>query len=167
MFEIFDFGKKSTISKDKFNNEDIINIIGFYTNFGLDKRGNPSKNYIFQSSTSVLDCAIEIEKYIKSLHLKDLSPKLQINNLIENLGYVPATNKPEDKMILIISSVTPITGKNGNVWQYRVGATSLGSGKSARSTLPCAANARKAQPMRVMITTLSRVTPASSALASA
>ena len=132
MFEIFDFGKKSTISKDKFNNEDIINIIGFYTNFGLDKRGNPSKNYIFQSSTSVLDCAIEIEKYIKSLHLKDLSPKLQINNLIENLGYVPATNKPEDKMILIISSVTPITGKNGNVWQYRVGATSLGSGKSAR-----------------------------------
>lgn len=132
MFEIFDFGKKTTISKDKFNNEQIINIIGSYTNFGLDKKGNPSKNYIFSSNESVLNCAIEIEKFIKSLNLKELPVKVQINNLIENLGYVPATGNTEDKMTLIISSVSPIMNKNGNIWQYRINATSLGSGKSAR-----------------------------------
>lgn len=132
MFDIFDYGNKTNINKDKFNNEKIIDIINPYTNFGLDKKGRPSKNFVFRSTEDVVSCANNIERFIKSLGLKDLSPKLHIANYMETLGYIPATGKPEDRMTLIALDCTPILSKSGNPWQYRLNAQSLGSGKIAR-----------------------------------
>lgn len=135
MFEIFNFGNKINISKDKITKQEVIDIISPFANFGLDKKGKQSKNWQFQTTENVIECARQIEIWLKSLKLKDISQRVQISNYQECLGYVPATNNPEDKMVLIISDVAPVTTKNGKIWQYRIGASSLGSGKSARLSL--------------------------------
>lgn len=132
MFDLFDCGNKLGVSKDKFQNADVINILNSYTNNGLDKNGKELKTYRFSSLDDVIKCANEIEQFIKSLHLKDLNPKLTISNYVDILGYVPATGLNEDRMTLVVSDCNPILSNTGKIWQYRTTVQSLGSGKSAR-----------------------------------
>ena len=135
MFELFKRGQAKSIKKEDIKNQDIANIIGKYTNFGLDKNGRPSASYSFKSEDSVKECMLEIEQAIMNMKIGDVSPKVKIQNYVEYLGYIPSTGEEKDRKTLIIESVSPITGKNGNIWQYRVGTRSLGSGKQSRLSL--------------------------------
>lgn len=132
MFKLLGEGKKMSIPKDSITNDKVKEIVGRYTNFGLDSKGRPSNSYKFPKIDSVVECMHELEKFVKDMHLTEIAPKLKIANYIEVLGYVPPTEKADDRMVLIITEITPIKSKNGNIWQYRVNAQSLGSGKSAR-----------------------------------
>lgn len=135
MFDMFDGGKIKSISKDKIKDENVAKIIGSHTNFGLDKNGRPSASYIFRSNESTKECMIELEEYIKNLHLQDLPTLTKIQNYIEYLGYIPATGNPEDRKTLVVLEIFPLVSKNGNIWKYRVNTQSLGSGKVARLSL--------------------------------
>lgn len=132
MFKLLGGGKKMSIPKSDITNEQVKQIVNRYTNFGLDAKGRPSQSYKFTSGDSLIECMQELETFIKGLHLTELAPKLKIANYMEILGYVPPTNSPDDRTVLIITEITPIKGRNGQVWQYRVNAQSLGSGKTAR-----------------------------------
>ena len=131
MFKLIS-AKKSGLPKTEVKDERISEIIGRWTNFGLDARGRPSNSYKFPSMEAIRSCMRELESFIKSLHLPEIAPKVKIANYLDILGYVPATNKAEDRFVLIILDITPIHSKNGNIWQYRVNTQSLGSGKTAR-----------------------------------
>ena len=55
---------------------------------------------------------------------------------MEILGYADVvTNKEEDRRRLLITDVNAMSDTSGNVWSYRVGTRSLGSGKTARLTV--------------------------------
>lgn len=132
MFDTLGAGTKLKIKKDSINNEVVANIIGKYCNFGLDSKGRPTAYYQFNCRDKIIECMCEIEDYIKSLKLNDIPIKVKLANYMDCLGYIPATGKTDDRMTLMILDATPITGKNGKIWQYRISAQSLGSGKTAR-----------------------------------
>lgn len=76
----------------------------------------------------------EIEKYILSLGLADLDYRNKAQNQTDVLGYADlTTGKEEDRRKLVVEDVEAIKDKKtGNVWCYRVGTRSIGSGKTAR-----------------------------------
>lgn len=76
----------------------------------------------------------EIERYILSLGLADLDYRNKAQNQTDVLGYADlTTGKEEDRRKLVVEDVEAIKDKKtGNVWCYRVGTRSIGSGKTAR-----------------------------------
>ena len=60
--------------------------------------------------------------------------KERIKYSMDVLGYADvATGKEEDRRRLLITDVTPVG--QGEIWAYRLGTKSLGTGKTARLTL--------------------------------
>ena len=125
MFELFGSMVKTRIKRETVNNEIIKSIIEKYTNI-------TNTYYKFDDTEKVKLCMLEIEQYIKSLKLSDINYKIKVQNYIDCLGYAPATGKSTDRLILIVTDINPINGRNGQLWQYRLSAQSLGSGKTAR-----------------------------------
>lgn len=76
----------------------------------------------------------------------DYTIEEKVEQNLEVLGYVDiATNREEDRRRLIVTDVVAL-GKD-NVWAYRVGTKSLGSGKAARLTVK--ANVYKTKPVQM------------------
>ena len=119
-------------TEDISKNQSVYDIVCDHTYSMADKRGNALKYRTFEDHNEQMKCMRSIEEYLQSLNLKDIPQNVKIQNYKEYLGYVPATGKVEDRKTLIINDVTPITSKSGGVWQYRINAQSLGSGRVAR-----------------------------------
>ena len=79
----------------------------------------------------------QCEDIIKSKGIEDLPFKVRIQNQEEILGTVDlTTDKEEDRRLIIVSEVYPLTSKDSKKpWGYALYTQSLGSGKKARLTL--------------------------------
>ena len=110
--------------------KNILEQIGSSTN----KDGTESKSY--KINDLAFDCLYAFEKYINEHPLPPISMRERIKNSMDILGYADVvTNKEEDRRRLLITDVTGLSGNNGNIWAYRIGTKSLGSGKTARLTV--------------------------------
>jgi DNA polymerase III alpha subunit len=80
----------------------------------------------------------EMEQYILSIEYDDLDFRNKMANQMEILGYVDlTTGREEDRRKLLIEDVQPMKDKKtGKPWCYRVDTRSIGSGKSARLSIP-------------------------------
>ena len=80
----------------------------------------------------------EMEQYILSVGYDDLDFRNKMANQMEVLGYVDlTTGREEDRRKLLIEDVQPMKDKKtGKPWCYRVDTRSIGSGKSARLSIP-------------------------------
>lgn len=88
----------------------------------------------------VMRFLMEVEDQIKSLHLKDLSMKLKMQNQLDLLGYIDlTTGKQEDRRKLLILKVIPLNNKGtGEPWGYAVFTRSIGTGNCSRLTVRAA-----------------------------
>lgn len=100
---------------------------------GKNANGTDSASY---KLNDCLECLFQYEKCILSDEVKDFDIKTKMQQCQEILGYINViTNKEEDRRRLLITDCNAVNGKNGNVWAYRVGTKSLGTGKTARLTV--------------------------------
>lgn len=77
------------------------------------------------------------EHFIRAQNIPDASYKVKMQNQLDILGYVDlTTRRPEDRRKLIITDCTPQRSKtSGEIWSYRIGTKSIGTGKTARLTV--------------------------------
>lgn len=128
MFDFFAQGTAKSIKKEKINSEILENIISRYAT-DKKKDGSEAKSYTITDIDGILT---EVETYIKSLNLNDLSFKLKCANQNEILGYIDlTTNREEDRQKLVVSKVVPVKNKTtGEQFAYMLVTKSIGSGKN-------------------------------------
>jgi DNA polymerase-3 subunit alpha len=82
--------------------------------------------------TSIIDIMAEIEDYIKSKNLPELSVRETVQTQQEYLGYIDfVTGSVEDRRKLLIVDIEPIKMKNGKFWARRLKTHSIGTGKNS------------------------------------
>lgn len=142
VFDLFKQGDSKTINRDKLTPNTLEIIKDYITN--VNAKGKELKTYTIKDMTGML---YALEKHIRGLKLPDLSMRVRVANSLECLGYIGIqTGIPEDRKKLVITDVKAMTSKKNNeVWGYRVGTQSLGTGKSARLTVR--ANVFKKRPI--------------------
>jgi DNA polymerase III alpha subunit len=128
MFDFFAQGTAKSIKKEKIKSEILENIISRHAT-DKKKDGSEAKSYTITDIDSILN---EVEAYIKSLNLDDLSFKLKCANHNEILGYIDlTTNREEDRQKLVVSKVIPVKNKTtGEQFAYMLVTKSIGSGKN-------------------------------------
>ena len=128
MFDFFAQGTAKSIKKEKIKSEILENIISRHAT-DKKKDGSEAKSYTITDIDSILN---EVETYIKSLNLDDLSFKLKCANHNEILGYIDlTTNREEDRQKLVVSKVVPVKNKTtGEQFAYMLVTKSIGSGKN-------------------------------------
>ena len=130
-WELFKQGEAKQIRKDTINSPVIKSILEKHCS-ATNKDGKQSQSYKVGEKAKF--CLYELEKYIKQHPMKPPKMKERINYSMDVLGYADvATGKEEDRRRLLITDVTPV-GKD-EIWAYRLGTKSLGTGKTARLTL--------------------------------
>lgn len=132
-WEFMKQGNAKLVKKDKIDSPVIKEI--FEKNCSATKKdGGDSSSYRIDGRA--MQCLYEYEQYIKQNSLKEPSMRQRIQWSNEILGYTDvATGKECDRKRLVITDVTTLNDTNGNIWSYRVGTRSLGSGKTARLTI--------------------------------
>lgn len=99
-----------------------------------NKDGSESSAY--KMGDAAMSCLHDLEKYIQAHPMPAPTMKEHIAYSTEILGYADVvTGKETDRKRLLITDVTPMADRSGNLWSYRVGTRSLGSGKAARVTI--------------------------------
>ena len=132
-WELLKQGNAKTIKKDKLIGNRFETVIASMCSC-KNKDGSDSATYKLEDKA--LKCLYEYEKYIKEHPIPAPSMKERIDWSMTVLGYADVvTNKEEDRRRLLITDKTPIHDQAGNVWSYRIGTKSLGSGKTARLTV--------------------------------
>lgn len=140
-WDLFNQGTSKIVRKDKELPNELRTIIE--KNSTSDEN---AKSYKIDGKT--LDCLYEYEKFILLHQTEDFDVKTKMKQCQEILGYINVTtNKEEDRRRLLITDCTAVNGNNGNIWAYRIGTRSLGSGKTARLTVK--ADIYKSQPIKV------------------
>lgn len=125
MAEQFKFGEIKTMKKEKLEGSYALDIVKKYAT-DTGKTGKLLKNYTILDCKSILR---ECEEYIKSLNIEDIDLRNKIINQQEYLGYISATEKPEDRPILFIKKVQPLKRKkDGKQFGYGILTQSIGSG---------------------------------------
>lgn len=127
-FDFFQQGKAKSIKKDKLT-PDVEEIVAKYaTDRGV--KGNELKTWTITDMDGLLR---EGEERIKTLNLPDLPMKVRIQNSLDLLGRIDVqTNKPEDRCLLTVLDIWPLTDrKTGNPWAFRLSVQSIGTGKTA------------------------------------
>lgn len=135
LWELLKQGGVKSIRKDKITSIPIERIL---TNrcSTKNKDGSNSTAYKMVNEQTAMLCLYDFEQYIKQHPLKTPTIKERIQYSMEILGYTDViTNREEDRRRLLITDVNPLSGTNGEVWSYRIGTRSLGSGKTARLTV--------------------------------
>lgn len=132
-WELFKHGDAKLIKKDKVESPVLKYILNLYC--GAPKKdGTESPSYKLEDKA--LFCLYEFETYLQDSPSKPATMKERIQYSMEILGYADVvTNKEEDRRRLLITDVNPLSDASGNVWSYRIGTRSLGSGKTARLTV--------------------------------
>lgn len=142
-FDYLKQGEAKQINKEKLAGNIIEPIIRLHCS-DKKKDGMPGKNYIIYSGKIALEhmvamdsLLIAIEEYIRSLHLKDVTYKQQMEYQEEILGYIDlTTGKPDDIRKLFITDVFPLKSKkNGHIWSYIIESKSIGTGKASNLTV--------------------------------
>lgn len=132
-WELFKHGDAKLIKKDKVESPILKYILNKYC--GAPKKdGTESPSYKLEDKA--LFCLYEYETYLQDSPSQPATMKERIQYSMEILGYADVvTNKEEDRRRLLITDVNAMSDTSGNVWSYRVGTRSLGSGKTARLTV--------------------------------
>ena len=135
IYDVFNFFKQGTaskVSRDKIST-DIEKILKKYASC-IGKNGNELKSYAITDMDGLLE---EFESTIRAQNLPDLDLRVKIQNSLDCLGYIDiSTDKPEDRRKLIVLESTPCYSKdNNNIWCYRLGTRSLGTGNESRLTV--------------------------------
>lgn len=146
----WDFLKQGTaksISKEKLVPEFETMLAKHATDKGV--KDEPLKSYKITDMDGLLH---DIEEYVYSLHLEELTYRVKAANQNEILGYVDmTTQKEEDRRKLYLLDVRPLIGKwnAGKPWKYVFHCKSVGSGKvSQLSVTPYLYNSAVAPAMK-------------------
>lgn len=128
MFDFFAQGSAKSIKKEKINSGFLENIISRHAT-DKKKDGSEGKSYTITNIDGILR---EVEEYIKSLNLNDLSFKLKCANQQDILGYIDlTTNREEDRQKLVVSKIVPVKNRTtGEQFAYMLATKSVGSGKN-------------------------------------
>lgn len=137
IYEEFNKLKKGTaksIKKAELENNPILHKIIRKNSTGTKKDGTPSKSYTLTNMSNIL---VEIEEYIKSLKIEDLSDVIKCRNFEEYMGYSGfVSGKDSDRRKLFIKSIYPLKRKkDGKQFGYSFVTQSIGSGKESRFTV--------------------------------
>ena len=124
-----------SVKKDKVESIVVQRILS-YNCSTTNKDGTESASYKMENEQTAMLCLYDFEKYIKQHPMPAPTMKQQIQYSMDILGYADVvTNREEDRRRLLITDVVPLSSAGGEVWSYRVGTRSLGSGKTARLTV--------------------------------
>lgn len=87
--------------------------------------------------TDAMELVRTYEHFVRAQNIPDASYKVKMQNQLDILGYVDlTTRRPEDRRKLIITDCAPQRSKtSGEIWSYRIGTKSIGTGKTARLTI--------------------------------
>ena len=137
-------GNAKQIAKKNLS-EDMSAIIAKHSS-DKTKSGNESKNYIIQDMENLL---IDMERYIKSKKIKDISLKDKMLIQQQYLGYIDlTTNDINDINKLLIVDVFPLKSGSNEPWGYRLNTKSICTGKSSQVTIK--ANIYNKNPIKKM-----------------
>lgn len=135
LWELLKQGQAKSVRKDKVISIVVQRILS-YNCSTTNKDGTESVSYRMDDEQTAMKCLYDFEKYIKQHPIPSPSMKQQIQYSMEILGYADVvTNREEDRRRLLITDVVPLSSAGGEVWSYRIGTRSLGSGKTARLTV--------------------------------
>lgn len=132
--ELFKFGARSKIRKDKIDSADFLyEIIQEYSS-DRNAKGVELKQFTILDVAGILNA---IEDHMKRCDVHDFPAKMQAAYQNEYLGFVfLATGKEEDRPKLFVKEVYPLCRKSdGKQFGYSVITQSLGSGKESRFTV--------------------------------
>jgi len=134
MFDFFKQGEAKSISKSKIAMPELKYIIEQFA-CGINKDGGETKSYKIIDMRGLLEA---VERQVRNQHLKDYDYRTKMGFQLELLGYVDlTTNLPGDRRKLFILDIYPLNDKNtGDPWGYAVNTKSMGTGKTARLTVP-------------------------------
>ena len=132
-YNVFNKGAAKKISKEKVDGTPLEPYVKKYS-VGVTKSGGEAKSYTLLDVRSIL---YELEDYILSLHMDDLSDLLKVRNFQDVMGYAGyVSGKDEDRRKLYVSNVFPLCRKrDGKQFGYSILTKSIGSGKEARFTV--------------------------------
>lgn len=132
-WDILNQGKRKLIRKDKEIPEDLLQVIALHSTT-QNSNGKESASYkIIDSARAIID---DYARNIIENETEDYDIKTKMQNSQNVLGYINViTNKEVDKRRLLVTDCVAINGYGDNIWAYRVGTRSLGSGKTARLTV--------------------------------
>lgn len=118
------FGSSKMISKDKFDDANIIENI-----FKRHSR-ETAKKYVDLDMEAIL---AEVEEYLKMIHSEDFPIIDKIKWQNEFVGYIDfRTNEEEDRTKLLILYIRKLVSKKtGKIWAYSFETISIGSGKKS------------------------------------
>lgn len=134
-WELLKQGDAKSIRKDKVSSPVLTRILATRCST-KNKDGSGSATYRMDADNTALQCLYDLEQYIKQHPMPAPTMRQQIQYSMEILGYADVvTNREEDRKRLLITDVVPLSGASSDVWAYRVGTRSLGSGKTARLTV--------------------------------
>lgn len=135
LWELLKQGQAKSVRKDKVTSIVVQRILS-YNCSTTNKDGTEPVSYRMDDEQTAMKCLYDFEKYIKQHPMQSPSMKQQIQYSMEILGYADVvTNREEDRRRLLITDVVPLSSAGGEVWSYRIGTRSLGSGKTARLTV--------------------------------
>lgn len=136
LLDFWDFmkqGEAKSIKKEKITSP-VIKMIFDKNCSSIKKDGSDASSYKIDGAA--MQCLYDLEQYIKKHPIKPPTMKERLKYSTEVLGYADVvTGKEEDRRRLLITDVTSVSDSSGNVWAYRIGTRSLGSGKTARLTV--------------------------------
>lgn len=146
LWELLKQGQAKSVRKDKVTSIVVQRILS-YNCSTTNKDGTESASYRMENEQTTMKCLYGFEQYIKQHPMPSPSMKQQIQYSMDILGYADVvTNREEDRRRLLITDVVPLSSAGGEVWSYRVGTRSLGSGKTARLTVK--ANIYEKKPIK-------------------
>lgn len=132
IWDQFHQGKAKQIRKDSIPES----LYGLFSPYlcSINAKGEELKT---AKITDAMELVRAYEHHIKTLEIPDVPYKVKMQNQLDILGYVDlTTRRPEDRRKLIITDCTPQKSKTKNeIWAYRVGTKSIGTGKTARLTI--------------------------------
>jgi len=132
IWDQFHQGKAKQIRKDSIPES----LYGLFSPYlcSINAKGEELKT---AKITDAMELVRTYEHHIKTLEIPDVPYKVKMQNQLDILGYVDlTTRRPEDRRKLIITDCTPQKSKTKNeIWAYRVGTKSIGTGKTARLTI--------------------------------
>lgn len=132
--ELFKFGARSKIKKDKLDSSDFLyEVIQKYSS-DRNAKGVELKQFTILDIDGILN---SIEDHMKRCDIQDFSAKMQAAYQNEYLGFVfLATGREEDRPKLFVKEVYPVCRKSDNrQFGYSIITQSLGSGKESRFTV--------------------------------
>lgn len=146
LWELLKQGQAKSVRKDKVTSLVVQRILS-YNCSTTNKDGTESASYRMENEQTTMKCLYGFEQYIKQHPMPSPSMKQQIQYSMDILGYADVvTSREEDRRRLLITDVVPLSSAGGEVWSYRVGTRSLGSGKTARLTVK--ANIYEKKPIK-------------------